>query len=184
LRKCIDCGMETHTAEDLAMFVNCATGVHGKRNLCKECRNKRLRERYQTDERFRLRAKLNAIKQRCSNPKNPDYNYYGARGIIVCQQWLDNSDSFVDWALANGFQHGLELDRRDNNGDYTPENCRWVNRQTQTRNARSNVTDFERGTRICRVCKVEKPLEEFHRNKRQPEGREYTCKNCARARYR
>ena len=116
--------------------------------------------------------------QRCYNPKRENYSIYGGRGITICQEWLDDPNSFIDWALNNGFQRHLSIDRIDSNKKYAPENCRWATRQQQSRNTRFNTTNFEKGTRICQICKVEKPLTEFSRNRSRPKGRNYLCKPC------
>lgn len=66
------------------------------------------------------------MKTRCTNPKVGCFYRYGGRGIKVCDEWLVSYESFKSWAISHGWQHGLELDRRDNNGNYCPENCQWV----------------------------------------------------------
>lgn len=78
------------------------------------------------------------IKDRCYNPNNSEYNRYGGRGICVCDEWRNNFSAFKDWALENGFQKSLTIDRIDNDGDYEPGNCRWVDRATQSRNTSRN----------------------------------------------
>lgn len=124
-----------------------------------------------TNDQYYLREKLGQMKQRCYNPKSGGYPRYGARGITICQQWLDDPESFVDWALTNGWQRDLQIDRIDNDGPYSPDNCRWVTIKEQSRNRRTNVTDWEKNTRICEACGIEKPLEDFYPTR-------YLCKSC------
>lgn len=66
---------------------------------------------------------------RCTKPNAKDYVYYGGRGITVCDEWLDKESgltSFYKWAMDNGYEKSLELDRENNDGNYEPSNCRWV----------------------------------------------------------
>lgn len=79
-----------------------------------------------------------AIKQRVLNPSCKAYHNYGARGIGMCKDWKE-FEPFCEWALSNGWQKGLDLDRIDNDGPYCPENCRWVDRRTNTNNRRNTV---------------------------------------------
>lgn len=89
---------------------------------------------------------LNNIKQRCFNKKSKSYINYGGRGISVCDEWKNDYISFVNWANKNGYKEGLSIDRIDNDGNYEPSNCRWVNRIIQSRNTRkihsNNTTGF------------------------------------------
>lgn len=77
------------------------------------------------------------MKERCFNEKRKEYPNYGGRGIRVCDEWM-NSESFINWSLSNGYKDGLTLDRIDNNGNYCPDNCRWVDRKVQGLNKRNN----------------------------------------------
>jgi len=87
-----------------------------------------------------------SMKSRCLNPKSTSYHNYGGRGIKVCKEWIDSFVSFYDWAIKT-YDKGLELDRIDNNGDYTPDNCRFVSGIVQSRNTRiqKNNTSGYRG---------------------------------------
>lgn len=78
------------------------------------------------------------MKQRCLNPSRNDYINYGAKGISICDEWLEFS-LFAEWAYDCGYHDTLTLDRIDPYGNYEPTNCRWVNLKTQENNRRNNV---------------------------------------------
>jgi hypothetical protein len=72
--------------------------------------------------------------QRCENPQNNRWNSYGGRGISVCSEWRNSVKAFLDWALANGYRRGLTIDRVNNDGNYEPDNCRFVTDAENRRN--------------------------------------------------
>lgn len=78
------------------------------------------------------------MKGRCFTPTNTKYKDYGARGITVCDEWLD-FQNFYDWAVKNGYSDGLTIERIDVNGDYEPSNCRWATNKEQSLNKRNTV---------------------------------------------
>lgn len=75
-----------------------------------------------------------SLLNRCKLITDPSYHRYGGRGIGVCDQWKKDFKSFYDWAMANGWQEGLDIDRKDNNGNYEPGNCRFVTRKVNANN--------------------------------------------------
>lgn len=79
------------------------------------------------------------MKQRCSNPKESHYEYYGGKGVSVCEEWKKSFSTFRDWALSNGYEDGLTIDRIESDKDYCPENCRWVTHLKQMSNTTRNV---------------------------------------------
>lgn len=78
------------------------------------------------------------MRSRCNDPKDKDYGRYGGRGIRVCDEWRE-FPAFFEWALANGYEPGLQIDREDNDGNYEPGNCRFVTRRVQGSNRHNTV---------------------------------------------
>lgn len=88
---------------------------------------------YKETRRRLATIRRNMIK-RCHDSSAKDYRYYGANGIRVCSVWRRSFASFCIWALQNGYENNLTIDRIDGSGDYSPENCRWVTMSVQNRN--------------------------------------------------
>lgn len=91
----------------------------------------------------RLYGVWHGMINRCTNPREINYKDYGGRGISVCQEWTSSFKSFSDWAYSSGYDRNAPrgkctLDRIDNNGNYCPENCRWVDQKTQSSNTRKS----------------------------------------------
>ncbi len=79
------------------------------------------------------------MKQRCGNPRNTSFRRYGGRGIKVCQEWANSFEAFYKWAMAHGYADNLQIDRIDNDGDYTPDNCRWIPQSENLNHTSRNV---------------------------------------------
>ena len=101
----------------------------------------------------RLYRVWGGMRNRCYDKNRPDYPNYGGRGIRVCDEWLHDYSAFRDWAYANGYDPSLSgkecsIDRIDVDGDYCPENCRWVSMKVQTFNKRNTHRIEYRGKMI------------------------------------
>lgn len=100
-----------------------------------------------------------SMKQRCYNEKRDDYARYGKCHISVCIEWNNSYVIFKKWALNNGYEKGLTLDRIDNDGNYCPENCRFVTNLMNVRNSRATKLNMNAAREV--------------RRKRREEGRTY-----------
>ena len=81
------------------------------------------------------------MKARCLNTKHPKYPRYGGRGITICKEWIC-IEGFYDWAMKNGWKEGLSIDRIDNDGNYCPENCRWITVRENSRKKSTTKIDL------------------------------------------
>ena len=127
-----DCG-NTHIATSYNLMHNrttqcrkCMFDQIAKSNTKHGCMPKRLHEIYTN------------MKTRCYNPNYELYHRYGGRGIKVCEEWIHSFENFRDWALSSGYSDSLTLDRRNNDGDYCPENCKWSSVIEQANNRHTN----------------------------------------------
>lgn len=124
-----------------------------KRNHTTSCgcyQKKRVLEASSTHglRRHRLYKTWTCMKQRCFNKNATSYVNYGGRGITVCSEWLSDFKAFYDWAMMNGYEKHLTIDRINPYGNYEPSNCRWATNEVQSRNTRvlfKNNTSGYRG---------------------------------------
>lgn len=84
------------------------------------------------------------ILERCYKVKTQSYPRYGGRGITVCPEWRYGFTTFVKWSKENGYDDSLQIDRIDNNGNYCPENCRWVTQQENQQNSTNAKLNVEK----------------------------------------
>lgn len=99
--------------------------------------------------RDRLYGIYYSMIHRCYYPQTNRYNRYGGRGIKVCDEWLKGFEYFKDWALQNGYQPNLSLDRIDSDDDYKPSNCRWVTFKEQVLNRNCMNFYTYKGKTLC-----------------------------------
>lgn len=79
------------------------------------------------------------IKKRCYNPKSSNYKIYGGKGVVMCEEWLNNFMNFYNWSIKNNYNDSLTIDRIDVNGNYEPSNCRWTTMKQQANNKTNNI---------------------------------------------
>lgn len=96
-----------------------------KRRANKWCPN--CKPKLRVDRRRIKNIRVQMI-HRCYDPRNNQYHNYGGKGITICDEWLSSLDSFYNWAINNGYEDGLTIDRIDSNKNYEPSNCRWITR--------------------------------------------------------
>lgn len=108
--------------------------------LAKELTVQRSIKHNKSNERI-YRTWIN-MKQRCYNTQSHNYEEYGGRGIEICKEWMDDNNGFINfysWAVENGYNNTLEIDRINVNGNYEPNNCRWITNLKQQRNKQDTI---------------------------------------------
>lgn len=127
----------------------------GKTNSC-GCYKKDMHPIEHGMSNTRLHKIWQNMKTRCYNDNYVQYKDYGGRGIKVCTDWKDSFKEFYNWAIDNGYNDTLTIDRIDNNGNYEPSNCRWTTRRQQNRNQRTTRLITINGVTHClkEWCKI------------------------------
>ena len=129
--RCQECGYEKCV---------CYGDVTGNKtiNTCMHLIRKKLSDAEPTKwNNHRIGHIFNSMKRRCYNENDKNYKWYGAKGIKICDEWLNNPKLFEEWSLQNGYTDELTIDRIDEDKDYSPDNCRWI---THIENAKYKST--------------------------------------------
>lgn len=124
--------------------------LSGKLKMCKKCSNQLRKQQIHHTTHDKTHTRLYkiyyGIKNRCYNKNQEGYKkWYGFKNIIMCDEWKNDFLSFYNWAINNGYQENLSIDRIDNDGNYCPENCRWVTKHIQAVNqkiSKNNKTGY------------------------------------------
>ena len=131
---CPGCGVERWN-DKRRIGVNCPSCAAEKRKTHGLCGN----------PAYKL---LLNIRSRCEQSSASGYRYYGGRGIYVCDEWKSNPAAFVSWAEENGYAKGLEIDRKDTDGPYSPENCQFINHQLNSQKRGNQQCDLESARKV------------------------------------
>lgn len=128
-----ECGtVKTILASSLTGGNTVSCGCHIKNKIIE-------RNRVHGLSKTKLYKLFHGMKRRCYDLNCRSYKNYGGRGITICQEWLDDFKAFYDWALNNGYEDGLSIERIDVNKPYEPANCCWIPINEQTKNTTRNV---------------------------------------------
>jgi len=164
--KCVcDCG-NTH-------FASTSDLRRGKISSC-GCLKVETNQKIKTthgDTHNRLYRIYRKMLSRCNCKTDINYNQYGGRGITVCDEWLNDYETFKGWAMANGYADNLTIERINVNGNYEPSNCKWATRKVQANNRRCTVKVEYHGEKIslaeyARITK-QKYSTAYYRNKQK-----------------
>lgn len=125
--KCLECGRE---------YVLSGYSVKtGASKMCRSCSAKKCQHHKYTGDN--IVSVFSGMWQRCYDCNQVGYKNYGARGITICEEWLNNREAFYDWAYENGYKEGMSIERKDVNKGYSPDNCTFIPLSEQSKNRRN-----------------------------------------------
>ena len=138
--ECIcDCGNKTIVNEsNLKRGLTKSCGCLQSETTAKRNKTMKQKDKHKYSD-YSLYHLWKTIRSRCLCKTEPAYKDYGGRGITICNEWKESYPMFLEWANKNGYKKGLMIDRIDNDGNYCPENCRFVDAFVQANNKRNNI---------------------------------------------
>ena len=165
---------------------------NAKITQCPECGRKTNKEKSvkQLTTHGKSKTKLygvwHSMISRCGIKTDTNYKFYGGRGISVCKSWKNDFVKFYEWAISNGYKEGLTIERKDNNKDYSENNCKWATMQEQANNKRTTrlitvdgitktQTEWARligisHTAFCQARRTGKNIEKYTKEKLEKSG--------------
>lgn len=111
----------------------CSQVDTGKITQCRSCASK---QQKQGHKGTRLYSIWQNMKARCKGSTSHNKKYYTDKGVTICDEWVNDFPAFKAWALQNGYDDTLSIDRKNNNSGYSQSNCRWATQSTQVENTR------------------------------------------------
>lgn len=116
--RCSECGFETNMKKNDVKYA-------------KKCTHVNINGEYRTFNQYkwnnaRLKSIFRGMKSRCYDKNDKNYIWYGAKGIEICNEWINNPKLFEEWAINNGYSDNLTIDRIEEDKNYCPDNCRWI----------------------------------------------------------
>lgn len=146
--KCKKCGK---------IIQRCSSNIKNGLAVCKCVHYKRVSEEHKKFARdTRLYSIWIGIRNRCFNSNDASYEHYGKRGITICDEWNHNFETFYYWALSNGYNDELSIERKNVNGNYCPENCCWIKKSEQAKNKTNTIYATLNGEtkRLIEWCEI------------------------------
>lgn len=140
-------------------LIELSTNIINKSKGCKTCAFEGINVKH-GKRKTRLYRIYQGMKERCYKTYCKNYENYGGRGISVCDAWLTNFDVFYKWAMSHGYANNLTIDRIDVNGNYEPNNCRWVDCKTQQNNRTNNIYILVNGEKLT----MKQACEKYNKN--------------------